>query len=84
VQIDLFVCDAIPEPVHEYGIPPAIFAIPADLDIMVVQEPRVLQAGEWATAVILSMPKPVFTTGWSLQPLSGDAACASHNTTNRS
>jgi hypothetical protein len=46
MQIDLLVLDAAPEPFHEHVIPPAAFAVRADLDAVVPQQAGEFQAGE--------------------------------------
>ncbi len=51
VEIDLLVCNAFPESFHKYVIPPAAFAIHADLNPLVFQESRELLAGELAPLV---------------------------------
>ena len=44
VQIHLLVFDAFPEAFHEYVVSPAPFAVHADLDAVVGQQPRKLLA----------------------------------------
>ena len=51
VQIDLLVFDALPESFHEHVVPPAAGAVPADLNAVLVQEPRELQARELAALI---------------------------------
>ena len=46
VQIDLLIFQAPPESFHEYVIPPAAFAVHADLNAAVFQDSRELLAGE--------------------------------------
>lgn len=51
IQIHLFVFHTPPEPFHEYVIPPAALSIHADLDTVVLQQARKVQAGELAALV---------------------------------
>ena len=51
MQIDLFVCDALPEPFYEDVVTPASCAVHADLDAMVFQQTSTLKAGELAPLV---------------------------------
>ena len=51
VQIDLLVFDALPESFHKHVVPPTPFPVHADLDAVVFQEPRELQAGELAPLI---------------------------------
>ena len=51
VQIDLLVFDALPESFHEHVVPPAAFPIHADLDAVVLQQPREFLAGELAPLI---------------------------------
>ena len=46
VQIDLLVFDTFPESLHEHVIPPAAFAVHADLNPLIFQESCELLAGE--------------------------------------
>ena len=47
----LFVCDTLPESLREYIIPPTAYAIHADLNAVVFQQPSELQTGELAPLV---------------------------------
>lgn len=51
MQIYLFVLNAPPEPFHEYVIPPAIFAIHADGEMVLLQKSRKLLASELTALV---------------------------------
>ena len=51
VEINLFVLHAAPESFHEHVIPPASFAIHADLDVVVFQRAGEIQAGELTALV---------------------------------
>ena len=51
VQIDLLIFDTFPESLHENVIPPAAFAMHADLNAVVFQESRELLAGELAPLI---------------------------------
>lgn len=51
VQVDLLVCEASPQPFHEYVVSPAPVAVHADVDAMLGQQPRELLARELASLV---------------------------------
>ena len=51
VQIDLLVFNAFPRSFHEHVVPPTPFPVHADLDAVVLQEPRELLAGELAPLI---------------------------------
>ena len=51
VQIDLLVFDALPESFDKHVVPPTPFPVHADLNAVVCQEPRELQAGELAPLI---------------------------------
>ena len=51
VEIHLLVCEALPESFHEHVVPPTPFPVHADLDAVVLQEPRELLAGELAALI---------------------------------
>ena len=44
VQIDFLIFDALPQPLHEHVIPPAAFAVHADLDAVDFQQSREIEA----------------------------------------
>ena len=46
MQIDLFVFHTPPQPFHEHVVPPAAFAVHADLDAAVLQQLGKFEAGE--------------------------------------
>jgi hypothetical protein len=46
MQVDLFVFDAPPQSFHEHVVPPAAFAIHADGDVVLFQQPGKFKAGE--------------------------------------
>jgi hypothetical protein len=51
VQIDFLIFDALPQTLHEHVIPPATFAVHADLDAVAFQQSREIEAGELAALV---------------------------------
>ncbi len=51
VQIHLLIFNALPESLHEHVIPPAAFAVHADVNAVVFQKSRELLAGELAPLI---------------------------------
>lgn len=51
MQIDFFVFDTLPQPLHEHVVAPATLAVHTDPDAVVFQQFREVEAGELAALV---------------------------------